>query len=91
MQNQQNPMLCADWEKLTNFGQKRAKKGRKYFCQKFDWVILVIDHKCSFNMQNQQNPISVLEEIGQNVNFWVKMDKFWQKRAKKIFVKTVTG
>ena len=29
-----------------------SKKGQKDFCQNFDWVIIVIDHKCSLNIQN---------------------------------------
>ena len=38
--------------KRTHFGQKSAKNGPKiYFCQKFHWVIIAIDHKCSLNMQ----------------------------------------
>ena len=42
-------------------------------------------------MQNEQNHMSGLGEIGQNYNLWVKTDKFClkkgQKRAKNIFVK----
>ena len=83
------------WVKMDKFWSKKGhKKGEKDFCQNFHWVILVIDHGSSFNMQNQQNPMNGLGEIGQNVNFWVKMDTFWpkqgQKGAKKIFVKTFT-
>ena len=67
------------------------KKCQKDHCQNFNWVTKVKYHKYSFNMKYQQNPMSRLEEIGQNANFWVKTDKFWRKRAKKIFVKTFTG
>ena len=49
-----------NWPKCNFFGQngqilvkKGPKKGQKDFCQNFHWVIIVIDHKCSLNMQNQ--------------------------------------
>ena len=37
------------WAKMDKFC---PKTGQKYFCQNFHWVIIVIDHKCSLNMQN---------------------------------------
>ena len=32
--------------------KKGPKKGQKDFCQNFHWVIIVINHKFSLNMQN---------------------------------------
>ena len=34
-------------------------------------------------MKQEQNPMNRLREIGQNVNFLVKMDKFWSKKCQK--------
>ena len=48
-----------NWPKCQLMGQngrilakKGHKRGEKDFCQNFHWVILVIDHGSSFNMQN---------------------------------------
>ena len=70
--------------KMAKKGPKKQKKGEKYFCQNFHWVILVIVKGSSY-MQNQQNAMNGLGEIGHNVNFWVKMDKFWPKKGQKDF------
>ena len=41
------------WIKMDKFWPKKGhKKGEIDFCQNFHWVILVIDHGTSFNMQN---------------------------------------
>ena len=47
-----------NWPKCKFFGRygqilfkKGSKKGQKHFCQNFHWVIIVIDHTCSLNMQ----------------------------------------
>ena len=58
MQNQQNPLSrLGEIGQNANFWVKTdkfwSKKGQKDFCQNFHWVIIVIDHKCSLNMQNQ--------------------------------------
>ena len=69
--------------KRTHFGKKKGpKKGQKDFCQNFQCVILVIYHKCSFNMQNKQNPLSGLGEIGENDNLgskWTNVGQKWPK------------
>ena len=37
-------------------GQKRAKKDKKYFCQLFHWIILVIEHRiCKISKKLQAN------------------------------------
>ena len=69
------------WSKM---GQKM---GKKYFSQNFNQVIIIKYHKYSFNMKQQQNPKSKQGEIGQNVNFWVKMDIFWSKMGNKMVKK----
>ena len=59
MKQLQNPMSYGEigqnvnfWVKMDKFWSKKGqKKGQKDFCQKFDWVILVIYQKYSFNMQ----------------------------------------
>ena len=88
-------ILWADCKKLAkwtfsgskwpNFGQQLTKKGKKYFRQSFNWVILVIYHKHSFNMQNQKNLSTGIWEIGQNGCFWGQNDhffyRFWTKKG----------
>ena len=59
-------------------GQKRA---RKYFCQNFHWIFIVKDQKCSFIMQNKQNPINRFGKIGQMGVFGPK----WAKKRRFIF------
>ena len=46
------------------------------FSQNFQWAILVIDHKCCFYRENQQNPTTGFGEIDQNDCFWAKMGNF---------------
>ena len=46
--------------------------GKKYFSQKFHWAIKVIDKKCSFYRENQQNPMDRFGEIYQNKRFGPK-------------------
>ena len=55
--------------KITKINQvKKVKKGpkmgEKVFCQNFHWLILVINHNSSLNMQKQQNPLIRLGEMG---------------------------
>ena len=52
------------------------KMGKIDFSQNFHWVILVLDHKCSFYKRNQQNRMTGFGENGQNGRFWAKMGYF---------------
>ena len=83
MKYQQNPMSRqGEIAQNDNFGVKMdifwskisKKMVKNIFSQNFNQVIIVKDHKYSFNMKQQQNPMSRQGEIGQNVNFWVKKD-----------------
>ena len=78
MQNYQNPTCGLEQigqydffsVKITKFW---PKTGDFFFYHNFQRVIVVLDYQCSFNMQNYQNPMSRLGEIGQNVNFGAKI------------------
>ena len=84
----QNAILAKsyDWKNWPNdsfwvIGQiwvkNGPKQGKKQFCQNIHWVNIVINHKFSFNMQNQEIQMSGFEKFGQNVRIWTKMAKFW--------------
>ena len=75
--------MSIDGSKWTNIAKKGHKRDEKDFCQNFHWVILVIDHKCSFNMQKLVKSYERIGKIGHNDNFWVKMGKFWPKKGHK--------
>ena len=68
-------MIGRNWPKcqfLGQNGQILVKKGQKYFCQNFHWVIIVIDHKCSLNAKL----VKSYEQIERN---WPKCQFFGQK------------
>jgi len=70
-------MFRNDISGLGEIGKKYnfwVKTDKLWSTNIFTGLIPVINHKCSFNMQN---PMSGLGEIGQNDHFWVKTDKFW--------------
>ena len=66
-------------------GQNGGQIEQKYIFQNFHEIVLVIDHKYNFYMQNYQNTMGGLGEIGQNEKKMGQNGQSLPKKGRKIF------